>query len=151
MPPSSATSFIPKQALEKTNLRPVSRPIGLMFVVALFVLFVSGLILGGALLYRSLLTAEISAPCAGAEGVERCGLRATVEREKKNIDQPTIQKLQRLDKKLGLTENLIKEHAALLALFRLLEQNTLPSIRYTNMSYSTEALTLDGQAGSFED
>src|SRR3989338_2758018 len=126
---SSTTSFIPKQALERPGTHAGPRPVGLMFVLALVILFVSGLVLGGALLYRSLLETEIEASCSGGEGVERCGLRATVAREEKNIDTLTTDKMQRLDKKLKIAEQLMKDHNSLLAVFKLVEQNTLPSIR----------------------
>ena len=155
MPPSSPTSFIGKQALERPNARPAPLPIVPLFVLALIVLFISGIVLGGALAYRSLLTTEITAPCSGGSSgdgsVERCGLRATVDRERKNIDEFTTRMLQRLDRKLTLASDLLKTHQSILPVFDLIQKNTLPSVRYSSFNYSPKNITLDGTAGSFED
>ncbi len=151
MPPSSPTSFIAKQALERPSASPASRPVSLLVVIAILVLFVSGLVFGGALVYRSLLETEITASCTGGGGVERCGLRATVEREQKNIDQLTIRTLQRLDKKLSLATTLLGSHRSILSIFDLIQKNTIPSVRYSSFSYSPKAIALDGTAASFED
>lgn len=157
---SAQTSFIPKQALEQPTSRASHSSVGLLFVLAFVVFLVSGIVFGGALLYRSILTAEINAPCDSAVDeiaenetavTSHCGLTATVEREKKNIDLLTIQTLQRLDKKLAIAGDLLQKHNSLLVLFRLLEKNTLPSIAYTNFNYAPPNLSLDGVATSYED
>lgn len=146
-----STSFIPKSTLDRPTDSKVSS-VGFLFVLSLMALLISAIILGGTMLYRSLLNNEINAPCAaGGDGTSRCGLKATVEREQKNIDQLTIQALERLDKKLSAVGKLVEQHKDLLRVFRLLEQNTLPTISYTTFSYTPKNVTLEGQALTFED
>jgi hypothetical protein len=148
MPGGLQSSFIPKQALEQQEIRPSQRPVGLLFVLAFIILLVSGIVLGGSLLYQSLLKAEIEAPCVAGG---RCGLRASVELERKNIDQITIEALRRLDQKLAITDELLKKHNSILALFKLLEKYTLPSVAYTSFNFSEGKVQMDGLATSYED
>lgn len=148
MPGGLQSSFIPKQALEQQEIRPSQRPVGLLFVLAFIILLVSGIVLGGSLLYQSLLKAEIEAPCVAGG---RCGLRASVELERKNIDQITIEALRRLDQKLAITDELLKNHNSILALFKLLEKYTLPSVAYTSFNFSEGKVQMDGLATSYED
>lgn len=144
-------SFIPKSTLDRPTDSKVSS-IGLLFVISLLVLLISAVILGGTMLYKSLLDNEINAPCSSTgDSSSRCGLKATVEREQKNIDQLTIQALERLDKKLGAVGKLVDQHKDLLRVFRLLESQTLPTIGYSSFAYTPENITLDGQARTFED
>ena len=152
MPPSSSpTSFIPKAALTK-NERPRSSSSNLLLVIAVIVLLISAAIYGGAFAYRGILRAEIDRPCtADGTGVLRCGLKASVERERQNIDQNTITQLQRLDSKLEVAERVIVDHETILPLFSLLEELTLPTISYKTFAYSTEGVTIAGTATSYED
>lgn len=145
------SSFIPKSTLNRPTESTTSS-VGLLFVVSLMLLLISAIVFGGTLLYKSLLFNEINAPCDSSDdGVQRCGLKATVERERRNIDLLTIQALQRLDKKLSAVNVLVEQHKDLLRVFRLLENNTLPTIGYTSFAYSPKNITLDGQALGFED
>lgn len=147
----SNSSFIPKSTLERPTESTTSS-IGLLFVVSLMLLLISAIVFGGTMLYKSVLSNEINAACnASGDGTQRCGLKATVERERKNIDQLTILALQRLDKKLGAVGKLVEQHKDLLRVFKLLEQNTLPTVAYTSFAYSPKNITLDGQAVGFED
>lgn len=145
------SSFIPKSTLDRPTDSKVSS-VGFLFIVSLMLLIISGLVFGGAALYKSLLANEIDAPCTSlGDGTSRCGLKATVDREQKNIDQRTILALERLDKKLSAVGKLVEQHKDLLRVFRFLEKNTLPTITFTSFSYSPKNITMDGQALSFED
>lgn len=149
--PQSQASFIPKSALERPTER-TSNSTSLLLVISLVLVMVSGIVLGGALLYKSVLDNEINASCGAAgQGEQRCGLKATVERERRNIDQITIRALQRLDKKLSAVDKLVAQHKDLLRVFRLLEQNTLASVSYSSFSYGEKGMSLNGQAMSYED
>lgn len=147
----SSSSFIPKSALERPKTG-TSQPIGLILVVSIMIFLLSAIVFGGALLYKSLLNNEINTPCGSTEdGEQRCGLKATVERERRNIDQVTIESLERLDRKLSAVGKLVEQHKDLLRVFKLLEKNTLPSVTYTNFNYSAKNIILDGRALGFED
>lgn len=152
MPPGSQqASFIPKSALTKQE-RPTPRPTNLLFVIAILIFAISATVFGGAYGYKTILTAEIERPCSpDGTGVERCGLKASVERERQNIDQNTITSLQRLDSKLEIAEKVLIDHQTVLPVFTLLENLTLPTIAYRGFTYSTKGLTMDGKATSYED
>jgi len=146
----SDSSFIPKSTFERPTESTASA-VGLLFVISLMILLISTIIFGGTLLYKSLIYNEINAPCdASGDGVQRCGLKATVERERNNIDQLTIQALERLDKKLDAVGKLVEQHKDLLRVFKLLENSTLPTVGYTSFAYAPKNITLDGQALDFE-
>lgn len=147
----SGPSFIPKSTLERPTESTTSA-VGLLFVISLMLFLISAIIFGSTMLYKSLIYNEINATCdATGDGTQSCGLKATVERERHNIDQLTIMALQRLDKKLAAVGKLVEQHKDLLRVFKLLEQNTLPTIGYTSFAYSPKNITLDGKALSFED
>ena len=130
----------------------IASPNLILLVISIILLLISAIIYGGTILYKSVLDNEINASCSGAsDGVERCGLKASVERERKRIDQLTIQSLQRLDKKIAAVGQLVDQHKDLLRVFQLLEKNTLPTVGYTSFAYSPKNITLDGRASSFED
>lgn len=147
---SAGSSFIPKSTLERPTESSTSY-VGLLFVISLMILLISGIVFGGTMLYKSLIYNEINAPCnESGNGTKSCGLKASVERERHNIDQSTIQALERLNKKLDSVGKLVEQHIDLLRVFKLLEQNTLPSIGYTSFAYSPKNIILDGQAQDFE-
>lgn len=147
----SGTSFIPKSTLERPT-EPSYSSVGLLLVISIMILLISAVVFGGTILYKTVIFNEINAACdSGGDGSEKCGLKASVEREQHNIDQLTILALERLDKKLGAVGKLVEQHKDLLRIFQLLEKNTLPTVGYTSFSYSPKNITLDGQAGSFED
>lgn len=151
MPPGASSSFIPKAALTKDQ-RPKRRAGGLLLTIGVMVLIISALAFGGVYGYRLILQSEINRPCApDGTGATRCGLKATVERERQNIDQNTITSLQRLDGKLSIAERLIAEHQTILPVYRILEELTLPTISYRSFNYSAKAVSIDGIATSYED
>ncbi len=138
MEPELQSSFIPKRALERPE--PNRRqPLNLLLVIALVIAFISAALWGGAFFYRGLLTKQVE------------GLRASVEKERQNLDQATIQLFQRVDRKLKVAKELLVAHAELVPVFRMLEELTLPSVQYTNFSFGNRAINLDGRASSYED
>ncbi|MEA1929885.1 MAG: hypothetical protein U9M92_03350 [Patescibacteria group bacterium] len=152
------TSFIPKRP-ESGSL--VSRPkrarsMGLINIIAGFLLVAALLFYGGSWFYRGVLADEINRPCqvsdlADEDRVQRCGLRATVEREQQNLPQNTILLLQRLDHKFKIADDLLGDHLNILPVFAMLEELTLPSIYYDRFDYGAKGLSLSGQAASYED
>src|SRR5690606_6077939 len=137
MPPgSSQSSFISKAALTKEE-RPRAQSTNLLLVVGVIVLLISIIVFAGAYAYRGIVRAEIERPCVSdGTGVARCGLKASVERERQNIDQNTITQLQRLDSKLEIAEQVLSGHQTVLPVFSLLQSMTLPSISYRSFNYS---------------
>lgn len=147
----SQTSFIPKKALSALE-PPRRRPGNIFLAASLLVLFASALVWGGSFFYRRLLDQEINQPCQEvAEGTRRCGLKATVDLEEKNLDRATILDLQRLDVKLKVAGDVLSRHSTVLPLFRLLEELTLPTIRYTSFNFGQKGVNLAGTATAYED
>lgn len=138
MEPQMPTSFIPKRVLDKPG-RAMVRPTGLLLVISIVILFISVVLLGGSYFYKQLLEKRVVT------------LDESVKVERKNLDQSTILSFQRLDHKLRIAENLINKHISILPLFTLLEDLTLPTVRYTNFSYTAKAVSITGQATSYED
>lgn len=149
------TSFIPKRTLDQVE-RPRRRGINLFVVIASLILLISLVFLGGAFGYKVWLADEINRPCTevnegGAISYRSCGLLATVELEERNIDRETILRLQRLDRKFKLSEDLLEKHTTTLPVFGLLEELTLPEISYTNFDFTPTGIVITGRAQSYED
>ena len=151
------TSFIPKRPLDASMIeRPKSsRSFGLLNVIAFFILLASLIFYGGSWFYKKVLTDEINRPCEPAAGnsqVQRCGLIASLERERQNLDQDTILLFQRLDHKFKIASDILDSHLDLLPVFQLLEELTLPSIYYNSFSFNADkGITMEGKAISYED
>lgn len=149
------TTFIPRKILT-TDGGPKRRPVNLFFIIALFLLLLSSVGFGGIWFYQRLLTDTINRPCeevevGGNTSLRSCGLIASVALEEKSLDRETILLLQRLDKKLSLSNDLAQKHTTFLPVFALLQSLTLPSIQYTRFGFSETGLSLDGRASSYED
>lgn len=158
MADSAQTSFIPKRPLDASiNQRPKSsHSFGLLNVIATFILLASLIFYGGAWFYQTVLDDEINRPCepvaAGSSQVSRCGLIASLERERQNLDQDTILLFQRLDHKFKIASDILADHLDLLPVFKMLEQLTLPSIYFDSFSFTADkGITMEGKAISYED
>src|SRR3989344_3639389 len=159
MSESGQTSFIPKRPISGSlSDRPgMSHSFGLVNIVAFFVLAASLVFYGGAWFYHQALYDEINNECqsaadasAGAQ-VQRCGLKATVALEQRNLPQDTILDLQRLDRKFKIAGDLLVKHIDMLPIFEMLEQLTLPSVYYDSFNYSSKGISMSGKAASYED
>lgn len=154
--PGPQTSFIPKRVL--TAEPPPHRRFFAADILLTFSAIVLGLCLlfyAGTYFYKYLLYQTIHRPCSeeqtNGDQFARCGLLASVEREEKNLNRETILMLQRLDRKFKLVGELGQSHLALLPVFRLLEELTLPTIAYQRFSYAGTTLKLEGEATKYED
>ena len=157
MSESGQTSFIPKRPITGSlSDRPgMSHSFGLINIVAFFILAASLVFYGGAWFYHQALYDEINNKCqsasdAGAQ-VQRCGLKATVALEQRNLPQDTILDLQRLDRKFRIAGDLLAKHIDMLPIFEMLEQLTLPSVYYDSFNYSAKGISMGGKASSYED
>src|SRR3989344_2751981 len=157
MAESAQTSFIPKRPLDASmTARPKSsRSFGLLNVIAFFILLASLIFYGGAWFYKAVLDDEINRPCEPAvcsSQAQRCGLIASLERERHNLDQDTILLFQRLDHKFKIASDILASHIDLLPVFQMLEKLTLPSIYFDSFSFSADkGITMEGKAISYED
>ncbi|MBI2097580.1 MAG: hypothetical protein HYT46_01435 [Candidatus Vogelbacteria bacterium] len=145
------SSFIPKQVLTKEP-RPRREPLGLFFLLSLVVLVVALLFFGGVYVYRATLDSEINRNCPSANpgAIEGCGLLASIEVRRQSLDQALILKIERLDKLLKRAVAILNNHRTLLPVFRLLEAETLQTVRYSSFSQTGPGLTLRGSAKNYE-
>lgn len=146
------TSFIPKQALVQS---PVStgRPISLVSTISLVVLLLSVLLAGGTYGYEQLLASEITRPCPDPNQTvtKGCGLKASLDKEKKALDEGLLTEFKRLAAKLNLASVLIDKHVTVLPIFDLLSKITLETVRYTSLDYNNLTINIAGVAQSYED
>jgi len=131
------SSFIPKQVLTK---EPRSRPepFGLFFVLSLVVFLIALIFLGGVFVYKNTLTGKITV------------LNTSIAKSHESIEKERILEIDRLDKQLKRADTILDGHQTFLAIFKFVEDQTLKSIRYTNLTQTGASLTLRGQARDYE-
>lgn len=141
MDPRFQTSFIPKKPLISTSQAP-TKIINLFALIATLI-FISTLALaGGVYFYDNLLLTQIDES------------KATLERAKNAFEPDTINKIIRLDTRIGVAQGLLNEHLATSYLFDIISASTLKTIRFKNFSFQYLAkdkilVSMKGQAQSF--
>jgi len=118
-----------------------SRPIGLLFVLSLLILFAVIVATGSLYFYKSALQKNIS------------GMEETLNLAKYRFEPARIAELQVLDKRLRASNEILSKHMAITPVFEALEKITLKTVRYTKFSYdlasdngSTVDIKMSGQA-----
>ncbi|MBI4120810.1 MAG: hypothetical protein HY457_00945 [Parcubacteria group bacterium] len=137
------TAFIPKKTMPTVGARR-SEPVGLVMVGGLVIFFSSLVIAGGLYFYRALLTGQIES------------MSADVVVAKEEIQPRLIQSITRFDKRITNAETLIQKHLVATPLFQLLEEATLPTVRYDRFSANVDddgavILSLAGEARTYKD
>ncbi|HEY4513222.1 MAG TPA: hypothetical protein VJH06_01780 [Candidatus Paceibacterota bacterium] len=134
------TSFIPKKPMVPERAQS-SRPIGLLFVLSLLILFAVIVATGSLYFYKSALQKNIS------------GMEETLNLAKYRFEPARIAELQVLDKRLRASNEILSKHMAITPVFEALEKITLKTVRYTKFSYdlasdngSTVDIKMSGQA-----
>ena len=123
------TSFIPK----KSEIPDVNKKesLDLLLLIAMVIFLISLFSAVGVFLYKNFLTNTI----------EQNSIN--LEREKVNFDIASIEEFVRLDKRLNLSEDLLYNHVDLIALFDLLESNTLKNIQFQDFDFDSSKDSLD--------
>ena len=139
------TSFIPRKPI--VNERVVSsRPVGILLVASILILFTVLLATGGLYIYKGVLTKNIAAQ---ADSLNLAQSR---------FEPDKINELQTLDKRLRAATEIMSNHINITPVFDALDQVTLKSIRYTKFSYdlgsnsssSNVVIKMSGQAQSYK-
>ncbi len=120
------TTFIPKKPI---NTEPVhvSRPVGLLSVIAFIILLITAGLGIGLFFYQQYLTDNTTK------------LEASILRAEKSFEPNLITELQMLDKRLMVSDALITKHTALSPFFTLLESTTLRSVRFAKFDFIASA------------
>jgi hypothetical protein len=135
----SNLSFIPKKSLTA----PVSKERGESFLLSLsvIVLIISLLSYGGVFVYQGSLKAQID------QNTKK------LDEMKGQLDPETVKGINRVAQRIEALKEIMANHRSVVGFFRLLGDNTLKTIRYSNFLYSgvgdSPIVTLQGTAKSF--
>ncbi len=119
------TSFIPKKPIIEERVVPV-RPVGILAVISIFILFTVALATGGLYLYRGSLEKNIT------QMINNLNLA------KNRFEPSKITELQVLDKRLRASSEILSHHVAITPIFEALAAITMKTVRYTKFSYDLE-------------
>lgn len=117
------TSFIPKKPMLEERA-VASRPIGLLVIVSIFILFAVLLASGGLYFYKGILTKNIAK------------MENDLNLAKNRFEPSKINQLQVLDKRLEASNTILSKHVAVSPVFQALQTLTMKTVRYTKFSYS---------------
>ncbi len=122
MEPNFQTSFIPKKPIIKDPTAS-SRPVGILMIVAIFILFTVLIATGGLYFYKVVLTKNIAS------------MQQTLNLAQNRFEPSKIAELQTLDKRLKASTEILANHISVTPIFSALEQITMKTVRYTRFSY----------------
>lgn len=139
------TTFIPKKPIVPQSSQgsaPVSKPVGILFVVSVIIFVMSLAIAGGMYGYKAYLQKEVA------------DLSNSLNLVQKNLDPNTIKEFTVMDKRLRNSETLLNQHVITSPLFHVLGVTTLPTIRYTKMDMSFNeagnlSVTMSGESDGY--
>lgn len=123
MEPNFQTSFIPKRPMIEKRAVP-ARSVGILDIIAIFILFVVLLGTGALYFYKGSLTTNIT---------QR---QIDLDKAKNRFEPAKITELQLLDKRLRASSEILSNHTTILPIFQELSAITMKTVRYTKFSYS---------------
>ncbi|MEK7614225.1 MAG: hypothetical protein AAB428_00970 [Patescibacteria group bacterium] len=134
------TSFIPRKTPGLEVVR--EKPIGLFMVIAALVFVIAVLGSGSIFLYKYIISKSIDT--AGKYLSER----------KEALEPTTIDELIRTDKRLRSANELLNKHIVATPVFKLLEDITLESVRFSKFEYIVDqvkgaSVKVSGEAKSY--
>jgi hypothetical protein len=138
--PEDKISFIPKKTFERPFYK--SRGPGFFLTSSFLLLLLSGLICGGAILYRNSLKKQVDL------------LSDSLERAKAAFELPLINKLVSTSEKIKTAKVLLAEHKTIVPFFDFLERSTLKDVRFNSFEYSLSkdkeaTISMGGTAKSY--
>jgi hypothetical protein len=123
MEPSFQTSFIPKKPMiEKRAI--TSESLGFLSVIGIFLLITVLILTGGLYFYKNVLAKNIST------------MESNLNLAKNRFEPAKIAELQLLDKRLRASSEILSKHIVVTPIFKILQDITMKTIRYTKFSYS---------------
>jgi len=138
------TSFIPKKTVEPQKTKMKTSP-GILNTVSFILLVASIVMAGGVYLYRDTLSKRVDE------------MRTSLDRAR-NIFEPTLlADLEVLDRRIDAATEILKGHLAVSPIFKVLEDITLPTVRYIDFTYEIDAVNpnvihvmMTGEAVSYD-
>ena len=117
------TSFIPKKPMIEERVK-VSRPVGLVTIISIFIFFTVVIASGGLYFYDGILKKNI------------VQMENDLNLAKNRFEPSKIIQLQVLDKRLNASEEILSKHVAISPIFEALQALTMKTVSYTSFSYS---------------
>jgi ABC-type uncharacterized transport system permease subunit len=118
---------------------------GLINVLAFVVMLISLLIAGGAYLYRDTLSQRVDE------------MKSSLERAQNIFEPEFLQELQIFDRRIQAAEQILGNHIAVSPIFEVLQDITLPTVRYIDFTYEIDTVnpnivhvTMSGEAVSYD-
>ena len=116
------TSFIPKKPVIEHRVA-MTPPVGLLFIVSIFILFTVILATGGFYFYKTVLTKSIAQK------------EDNLKLARNRFEPERITELQQLDKRLRASSEILSGHIAITPVFEALSLLTMKTVRYTKFNY----------------
>lgn len=116
------TSFIPKKPIPNESA-VYARPVGIFFIISLFILFTALIATGGLYFYKGILVKKIA------------DMENTLNFAKNRFEPSKITELQTFDKRLIASSEILSKHLTVTPIFSALERITMKSVRYAQFSY----------------
>lgn len=116
------TSFIPKKPIIKEPVA-AERPVGILLIFSLFLLFTVLIGTGGLYFYKLTLAKGITTK------------EAELVLAKNRFEPKKITELQVLGKRLNAANEILSKHITIIPVFTALQDLTMKTVRYTNFSY----------------
>ena len=117
------TSFIPKKPIIAERAT-VSRPVGFLMIVSIFILFTVLVATAGLYFYKGIVAKNLAV-------MERSLIQA-----KNRFEPSKITELQVLDKRLRAANEILSQHISITPVFEALEAVTMKNVRYTKFNYN---------------
>jgi hypothetical protein len=117
------TSFIPKKPIIEERVVS-SRPVGILLIAAIVVLFIVLLGTGGLWFYEVSINKQITT------------MQTSLDTAKNDFEPTKITELQLLDKRLSAATDILDNHIAVTPIFTELEKITMHTVRFTKFTYS---------------
>lgn len=138
----SQQSFIPKQPTGQVFTPSGYNHVSPFTIVSVIIFIVSLGVAGGIFLFTTITQNRITT------------LETQIQQTSESFDQPTIELLSTVGEKIELVKGMLRKHNAPTLLFNFLEQVTLPTVSYNDMTYVYDGatnphVTLQGVAESF--
>ncbi len=137
------TSFIPKKPMIEERA-VAKRSVGFLAIASIFILFTVLLTSVALYFYKGILTKKI------------VDMKASLDVAKTRFEPTKITELQVLDKRLRASNELLSKHVAMTPIFKVLQDVTMKTVRYTKFSYEIEdnnsdkvAIKLSGTADGY--
>ncbi len=122
------TSFIPKKTVIE-GPKKIKSGGGIVNLFSFIIFIASILSVGGAYFYRESVKTDIT------------NFKKSLAIAKNQFEPSLITKLQILDKRLNAATTILDQHVAVSPIFELLQDSTLPTVRYSDFTYDIDTAT----------